>query len=311
MRSTSLNFPSIVSEALAVSGNDFRELLEKTTELLRKEKGRIGNFSVNNRLVTLETSGEAVVIGDLHGDLESLSYILENSQFLEKMKQSTGVTLVFLGDYGDRGEHSVEVYYVVLNLKLAFPDQVVLMRGNHEAPRNLMAMPHDLPFQFRKKLDASWQQSYEMMWTLWSCLYNAVYVEDRYLMIHGGVSSQINSLQDISQAREGDDEAVLEDLLWSDPIEELQGIASSPRGAGHLFGENVTDEVLAKVNAKVLIRGHEASDEGFKINHGGKVLTLFSRKGAPYHNKNGAYLELPLAKRFDNTKELISCIRKF
>jgi protein phosphatase len=306
-----LNLHSMVNETLDVSQNDFEELLEKTTELLRKEKERTENFSVSDRLVTLENSEEAVVIGDLHGDLESLSLILKKNRFLEKTEQSTRLALIFLGDYGDRGEYSVEVYYVILRLKLAFPSQVVLVRGNHEAPRNLMAMPHDLPFQLRRKLGADWQQTYEKMRTFWSCLYNAVYVEGRYLMIHGGISCQTNSLQDISQAQEGNNEDMLEDLLWSDPSEKLQGIASSPRGAGHLFGENVTTEVLGKVNAKVLIRGHEASDEGFKINHNGKVLTLFSRKGAPYYNKNGAYLELPLAKRYDNAKELISCIQKF
>ena len=302
---------SLISEASAVSATDFIALLEKAIDLLGQESGRIGNFSVNGRLVTHEPLGEALVIGDLHGDLESLRSILHQSQFLEKIEQFKNTAIIFLGDYGDRGPNSAEVYYIVLSLKLAFPQQVVLLRGNHEAPRDLIGSPHDLPFQFRSRFGEGWKQTYERMWVLFSCLYNAVYVGERYLMVHGGVSPLISSLRDIAQAQEDHNEAVLEDLLWSDPNDDLQGVSASPRGAGKLFGKDVTEKILADVNAKVLIRGHEASDEGFKINHGGKVLTLFSRRGAPYYNRFGAYLELPLAEKFGDASELASCIRKF
>ena len=179
-------------------------------------------------------------------------------------------------------------------------------------PRDLIGSPHDLPTQFQKRFGVGWERIYEKMWSLFACLYNAVYVEDRYLMVHGGISPQISSLQDIAQAQEGGNMAVLEDLLWSDPEENLRGVSFSPRGAGKLFGEDVTESVLAKLNAKLLIRGHQSSDVGFKINHDGKVLTLFSRKGAPYYNRYGAYLELPLAKKFNDANELVDCcIRKF
>jgi len=69
--------------------------------------------------------------------------------------------------------------------------------------------------------------------------------------------------------------------------------------------------VLERLNAKILIRGHEASNVGFKINHGGKVLTLFSRKGAPYFNRYGAYLQLPLTEKFENATQLAPFIHKF
>src|SRR3989304_4415135 len=82
----------------------------------------------------------------------------------------------------------------------------------------------------------------------------------------------------------------LEDLLWSDPSDTAQDVILSPRGAGKLFGKKVTENALKKVHAKILIRGHEPCEEGFKINHDGKVLTLFSRRGAPYFNEHGAYL---------------------
>jgi protein phosphatase len=83
------------------------------------------------------------------------------------------------------------------------------------------------------------------------------------------------------------------------------------RGAGKFFGKNITEKVLAKLNVKVLIRGHEPCEEGFKINHEGKVLTLFSRKGSPYFNEHGAYLDLPLSEKFENVAQLLPFIHKF
>jgi hypothetical protein len=50
---------------------------------------------------------------------------------------------------------------------------------------------------------------------------------------------------------------------------------------------------------------------GFKINHDRKILTLFSRKGEPYRNRYGAYLQLSLEEKFENAQQLIPFIHKF
>jgi len=65
------------------------------------------------------------------------------------------------------------------------------------------------------------------------------------------------------------------------------------------------------LNVKILIRGHEPSGEGFKLNHNGKVLTLFSRKGQPYNNEHGAYLQLSASETLENAKQLQQCIHRF
>ena len=61
---------------------------------------------------------------------------------------------------------------------------------------------------------------------------------------------------------------------------------------------------------KVLIRGHEPCEQGFKINHSGKVLTLFSRKGPPYFNAHGAYLRVSLSEKYDNANQLVPYIHR-
>jgi protein phosphatase len=307
-----MNLSLIVKESKAVQSDGFIKLLEKTIDLLRGESGTVGNLTISERLVKIAPSGEALVVGDLHGDLESLIAILQSSGFMRKMAERKDSALIFLGDYGDRGARSAEVYYTILRLKLAFPEQVILLRGNHEGPEDLMASPHDLPTDFQARFKENWTAAYSKVRELFAYLYNAVLVEERFLLVHGGLSPNINSIEDLARASMAHPEQdFLEDLLWSDPNDMVKDILYSPRGAGKLFGKKVTENALKKVNAKILIRGHEPCEEGFKLNHGGKVLTLFSRRGAPYFNAYGAYLQLPLSEKYENAQQLIPWIHKF
>jgi protein phosphatase len=219
--------------------------------------------------------------------------------------------MIFLGDYGDRGEYSAEVDYVVLKLKLMFPDRVILMRGNHEGPADLLAYPHDLPIQFRMRFGDFGTEAYRITRSLFDHLLNVVYVEDRYLLVHGGIPVQASSLKDFTYAhKKHPKETFFEEILWSDPIED-KGAYPSPRGAGKLFGWDITERVLKALNVKILIRGHEPCNEGFKINHYGKVLTLFSRKGSPYFNVHAAYLQVDLSKQFNAAGQLAPFIQQF
>jgi len=79
---------------------------------------------------------------------------------------------------------------------------------------------------------------------------------------------------------------------------------SLPLGLGNLPYDK-------KIGVKILVRGHERCENGFRFNHDGKVLTLFSRKGYPYFNKFGAYLQVPLSESLKSTKQLFPWIHKF
>ncbi len=299
---------------LAIESNieEFLQLTTKVSQHLAKEKERVGSLRITGRLIEAPPVGEAIVVGDLHGDLESLMYILETSNFMDKVKSGRDVLLIFLGDYGDRGSHSPEVYYVVLKLKQLFPERVVLMRGNHEGPYDLLASPHDLPLHMNRKFGEEGSEAYLKLRELFNHLYTGVLIEERYVLLHGGVPSQATTVNDIAYAHEKHPrERHLEEILWSDPWEGIKGTIASPRGAGKLFGEDVTNKLLRMLNVKALIRGHESSEEGYKTNHSGKVLTLFSRIGPPYNNKFGAYLHLDLSKKVQKPKQLLQRIQKF
>lgn len=306
------NLGQIVKKAFEIQFKGFTKTVEEATELLRKENRKIGNLTIQGRLVKLKPLGEALIIGDLHGDLDSLIDIFKDSNFLQKMNQDKNAVIIFLGDYGDRGEYSTEVYYVVLKLKLLFPEQIVLMRGNHEGPEYLMVSPHDLPDQFQVRFGERWKDVYAKIRVLFNYLYNATIVEKRYLMIHAGLPPQANSIENLAYAHDkSSTQDFLEDMLWSDPSDAISESYPSPRGAGRIFGINITTRVLEKLEVGILIRGHEPCHEGFKINHDGKVLTLFSRKGSPYFNDRGAYLKVNLAQKFADAEKLLPYIHSF
>lgn len=75
--------------------------------------------------------------GDLHGDIRSLiitlKRLVQQGIINDKLEiQQKHVRLIFGGDYVDRGDYGAEVLYVLSILKLANPEQVTLIRGNHE-----------------------------------------------------------------------------------------------------------------------------------------------------------------------------------
>lgn len=300
----------LVKESLHASLSEFSDLTDRVVSLLREENGSFGKMNITGRLVELRPEGTATVIGDIHGDLETLARILNASEFLQKAQNSDSSILIFLGDYGDRGVLSPEVYYVVLTLKASYPDRVVLMRGNHEGPDDLMASPHDLPVYLHSRFGERWSEAYLKLKELFNHLYNAVVVKDCCVFLHGGVPSQAKSLEDLAYAHiKHPLESHLEEILWSDPEEGLKGTRPSPRGAGRLFGQDVTEKFLEMLNVRVLIRGHEPAESGFKINHSGRILTLFSRVGEPYFNSQGAFLQFDMAGKIGDALQLRRFVR--
>lgn len=116
----------------------FNELLINHTEKFKKDDvnskdhfGYIEKFDLDP-----SQNPQLYIRADLHGDLKSL---IENVRSLQKeglldenYKCKAGVHLVFLGDYCDRGIHGTQVLEMLMALREENPDQVHLIRGNHE-----------------------------------------------------------------------------------------------------------------------------------------------------------------------------------
>ena len=298
-----MNTDTLISEACASTSKELSKLIQEVTKILKEEReeGKKGNQIIRGGLIELPGKGKTIVVGDLHGDLKSLGFILRNNSFFTEELQN--LYLIFLGDYGDRGEQSPEVYYVVLKLKSIFPENIILLRGNHEGPSDLGVRPHDLPYFLEAKYGIKWREIYQHLQALFDSMPHCVVVKGKYLMLHGGVPEGITSLQDIAYAYKTHPEKKhLEQILWSDPGETEQSYPS-PRGAGRVFGEGISREILKKLGVKTLIRSHEPC-EGVFVNHKGKVLTIFSRKGSPYYNSKAAYLKIDLVGKAKDAYKL-------
>lgn len=62
--------------------------------------------------------------------------------------------------------------------------------------------------------------------------------------LHGGLSPNINGLdgiKEINRVQEVPNGGVMCDLLWSDPAD-IEGWGPSTRGAGFLFGKDISQE---------------------------------------------------------------------
>ncbi len=303
----------LFNNAMKVKTDEFLRLIEDVTQTLSSyEQGLVGSLLIKGRLVNTPQKGELIIVGDIHGDLESLMHILYDCSFVNKAYASENVFIAFLGDYGDRGLFSPEVYYVVLRLTQLFPENVILLRGNHEGPRDILAHPHDLPTHLQRKFGNAWSSIYGKLTELFEHMYVAVFVDKKYVLLHGGAPSKASKVSDVAYAHmKHPQESHLEEILWSDPKENIMGTRQSPRGAGKLFGPDITNRFLKIFNVQTLVRGHESSREGFKINHCGKILTIFSRKGPPYNNDHGAYMHINLSEKIKDVKQLTKYIKIF
>ncbi|HIQ04009.1 MAG TPA: serine/threonine protein phosphatase [Desulfurococcales archaeon] len=304
-------FNEIIEYISKASANEALEILFRFTDILRREREGKGSIKAIHGLIELSGDKGLIVLGDIHGDLNTLQKILLRED-VEKAVKANQVYLVFLGDYVDRGLYSAEVYLTIAYLKAEYPDRIVTLRGNHEPPPNLTPYPHDLPYRLRAKYGEEWNTIYQHMFTTFQLLPHAAIYRGEIFLVHGGIPVNVSelTLHDIAYADiYYPKKTILEELLWSDPDEYVDEWTYSPRGAGYLFGRNVTKRFLSKFNLKLIIRGHEPC-EGYKFNHENKVLTLFSRKGSPYYNYNAAYLFLAKGKSttFSNIKNSIRLI---
>jgi serine/threonine-protein phosphatase 4 catalytic subunit len=95
--------------------SEVRELCIKAKEVFNEEP----NIKYVNSPVS--------VCGDIHGQFYDL---------LELFKiggQCPITNYVFLGDFVDRGFHSVETFLYLIALKVRYKDRICMIRGNHES----------------------------------------------------------------------------------------------------------------------------------------------------------------------------------
>lgn len=127
------------------------------------------------------------VVGDLHGQY----YDLLN--MISKAGEPGTLNYLFLGDYVDRGVLGIEVVLLLFAIKLNEPKSVVLLRGNHES-RNMTES-----FTFREEVLERYDvEVYDMFMDVFDALPIAALVAKKYLAMHGGISQELNRIEQIN-----------------------------------------------------------------------------------------------------------------
>jgi hypothetical protein len=281
-----------------VTGHDLIRSIEDVIKILQRQRsiGHIVGGKINGAFVQLEIPENLVIVGDIHGDLRSLYNILRDIDF-ESFLANPNNKMIFLGDYIDRGSNSIGVLYIVSRLKKEYPESVILMRGNHEAPVEFPFPSHDLPLQIIRTygVDNGKLIYNEKILTLFHLLTLATLIESCLFIVHGGVPTEDimpTFKESIGAAQENHlYNRIMEEILWNDPRQRIQDKKNweySRRGIGKYFGINISKMWLRISNTKVIIRGHEPC-QGFRVDHDGSVMTLFSCKEA-YPGFQAAYI---------------------
>ncbi len=303
-----------------MNANSLIDLLDNVLADLMRERlaKNITGGMVDGRVIKLiDIPDELFIVGDLHGDLKSLLVLLNEINFENKLANSRN-KLIFLGDYVDRGSCSIGVLYVICYLKHEFPNSVILMRGNHEAPLEFPFLSHDLPVELNQKYGSNLARSiyHDKILRFFQLLSLFVLMPKQIIMVHGGLPTEYNLLQSLNAEIIQDrsiTNVVMEELLWNDPIEHINyGLdwEYSRRGYGKHFGIEVSKKWLNASASKFVVRGHEPC-QGFKMNHEGRILTLFSCREA-YPNFGAAYLKISADELLGlvQAKDLIGNIKK-
>jgi len=137
---------------------DFLAFMPKKEIDAEKEYGFIEKRDL---YVDSENPTKIFLRADLHGDLksliENLKKLQEKGLLDENFKCMPGVQIVFLGDFTDRGIYNFQILDLLLKLKLQNPNQVHLIRGNHESPEM------HCRYNERDQLFASFVKSHESL----------------------------------------------------------------------------------------------------------------------------------------------------
>jgi diadenosine tetraphosphatase ApaH/serine/threonine PP2A family protein phosphatase len=266
---------------------------------------------VSTQPIVLRVSTPCKVFGDIHGqyiDLMTFFY-----KWGEPKEGSNGdinaIDYLFLGDYVDRGNMSLETMCLLMALKVKYPDRIHLLRGNHEDRMININFGFYEECEIRIGENSSLDDSvFASINDLFDYLPLAAVIEDQILCLHGGIGANVNKISDIECIQRplevvheatNKNQQVVMDILWSDPTDNDDELGIQPNlqrdsnNYGNIvkYGPDVVKKFLQNNNLGFIIRAHECVLDGFERFAGGSVITLFSATDyCRRHNNAGAML---------------------
>ena len=252
---------------------------------------------VKNEPTVIRITIPVKVFGDFHGQYQDMMRFFE--LWRSPIESIHGGDIesydyLFLGDYVDRGTNSLEVICLLMALKVKFPKQIHLLRGNHEdfAINSFFGFAEEC----EKRLDDDLDNGDSVFQTLnrfFELLPLAGIIEDKILCLHGGIGSTLKSIADLEKIERPIEivhdvktplDQLLIDVLWSDPTDSDQelgiqkDLARDPCETGYIvkFGPDRVESFLQDNNLMMIIRAHECVMDGIERFAKGQLITVFS-----------------------------------
>ena len=155
----------------------------------------------------------------------------------------------------DRGKQSLETICLLLAYKIKYPENFFLLRGNHECAsiNRIYGFYDECKRRFNVRLWKTFTDCF-------NCLPVAAVIDDKILCMHGGLSPDLTSVDQIKSIPRPTDvpeSGILCDLLWADPSREVKGWGMNDRGVSYTFGADKVAEFLMKNDMDLICRAHQ------------------------------------------------------
>lgn len=239
----------------------------------------------NENVITTSPKGPALVVGDLHGNIFALAKCIRVAK--DELSSGRVNSVIFLGDYIDRGFHSIEVIERLLNLKLEFPDKIFLLRGNHE---NIMIDPNTFVAELNKNFglkygsilcDLFYKKLFPML-----PVAAQISLDDgkKVFCAHAGfpdpfkseemeLFSRLKKLTTKEAINRDEFKTIINSMLWNDPF---RSDSTQIFRGNFSFTKEHIEAFLRLVECDYLVRGHEFVRTGFLKEFDGLCYTIFS-----------------------------------
>lgn len=209
------------------------------------------------------------ICGDTHGQYYDLLALFEMGGY-----PSDKQPYLFMGDYVDRSNQSIETMVLLMCYKLRFPESVWLLRGNHECAsiNRIYGFFDECKRRYSIKLWKTFVDAF-------NCMPIAALVAKRILCMHGGLSPELVSLDKIRAIERPctvPDFGILCDILWSDPEPQITGWGLNDRGVSFIFGNDVIHRCCNRFDLDLICRAHQVVEDGYELIAERKLVTIFS-----------------------------------
>jgi serine/threonine-protein phosphatase PP1 catalytic subunit len=218
--------------------------------------------------ILLELEAPIKICGDIHGQYYDLLRLFEYGGYPPESNY------LFLGDYVDRGKQSIEAVCLLLAYKIKFPENFFIIRGNHECAsiNRIYGFYDECKKRYSIKLWKTFTDCF-------NCLPVAALLDDKILCMHGGLSSELEKVEQIKNIVRPTDvpeQGLLCDLLWSDPEENKTGFGPNDRGVSVTFNSKVVETFLKNNDLDLICRAHQVVEEGYEFFANRQLVTVFS-----------------------------------